>query len=103
MTTTTRRTIESPKYQGVDEQIAYTLTTTPWGSSPTSVSVAIKQLPALTDTSATNLSGSAGVAGDVITMPLVKSLVADTQYRLEIKFTCSGNIFEAWSYINGEV
>ena len=99
----TRQIKESPLAQGEDEQIAYSLTTTPWGSTPSSVSVVIKSLPDLTDTSATNLSGSASVDGDVITTPKVISLVAGTQYRLEIKFTCSGNIFEAWSYINGEV
>ena len=30
---------ESPLLQGADEQIAYQLTTTPWGSTPTSVDV----------------------------------------------------------------
>jgi hypothetical protein len=48
------------------------------------------------------LSGSASVAGDVITTPVVKSLVAGTQYRLEIKFTVSGNIFEAFGFIDAE-
>jgi hypothetical protein len=97
----TRRIQESPLYQGVDEQIAYTLTTTPWGSSPSSVSVVIKNA-AGTDVSATCLSGSASVNGNIITTPVVKSLTADAQYRLEIKFTCSGNIFEVWADIYGQ-
>jgi len=97
-----RRIIESPLYQGVDEQVAYTLTVTPWGSSPSSVAAVLKNA-AGTDLSSTKLSGSASVAGDVITTPKVISLVADTQYRLEIKFTCSGNIFEAYADIWGQV
>ena len=97
-----RQVKESPITQGEDEQIAYTLTTTPWGSTPSSVSVVIKTVPGLTDTSATNLTGSASVASDVITTPVIKSLVAGQQYRLEIKFTSSGNVFEAWAIINGE-
>jgi hypothetical protein len=92
---------ESPLTQGEDEQIAYTLTTTPWGSSPSDVSVVLKNSSG-TDVSATYLSGSASVAGDVITTPVVKSLVAGTQYRLEIKFTVSGNIFEAFGFIDAE-
>ena len=51
----TRRVKESPLYQGVDEQIAYTLTITLWGNSPTSVSVVMKNA-AGADVSATYLS-----------------------------------------------
>src|SRR3990172_3946662 len=98
MTTTTRRTIESPKYQGVDERIAYTLTTTPWGSNPTSVSVVLKD-PGGIDVSSTKLTGSVGTAGDVITTPLVISLASGSTYRLEIKFVCSGNPYEVWTEI----
>jgi hypothetical protein len=61
-----RKIIESPLKQGADEQIYYTLTTTPWGSSPTSVAVVLKNA-AGTDVSSTNLSGAASVSGDVIT------------------------------------
>jgi len=100
----TKRKIEqSPLYQGEDEQIVYTLTTTPWGSSPTSVVVKIKDTATNTDVSSTCLSGSASTTGDVITTPIVKSLTAGSLYRLEIKFTVSGNIVEAWTYIAGEV
>ena len=88
-------------YQGADEQIAYTLTTTPWGNTPTSVAVVLKN-SAGTDVSSTCLSGSASVSGDVITTPIVKSLTADAQYRLEIKFTISGNIVETWANLFGQ-
>lgn len=97
-----RRIVESPLYQGVDEQVAYQLTVTPWGSSPTSIAVVLKDATG-TDVSSTKLSGSATANGDVITTPKVISLVDGSQYRLEIKFTCSGNIFEAWVDIIGQV
>jgi hypothetical protein len=100
--TVSRKVKESPLYQGVDEQIAYQLTTTPWGSSPGSVAVTLKDAEGV-DMSATCLSGSASVSGDVITTPTVKSLIAGQKYRLEVKFTVSGNIVEAWTEIWGEV
>lgn len=101
MNTETRRIKESPLVQGVDERIAYLLTTTPWGSSPGTITVVLKSA-AGTDVSATYLSGAASVAGDVITTPIIHSLVNDTQYRLEIKFICSGNTFEAWADVYGQ-
>lgn len=101
MNTQTRRIKESPIVQGADERIAYQLTTTPWGSSPGTVSVVLKNA-AGTDVGATYLTGLPSVNGDVITTPVVHSLANDTQYRLEIKFICSGNTFEAWADIYGE-
>ena len=78
-----REVKESPLYQGEDEQIAYSLTTTPWVSTPASPTVKIFSIKGgvKTDTSTTNLSGSASATGDIITTPLVKSLVDGTQYR----------------------
>lgn len=99
-----REVRESPVEQGADEQIAYRLTTTPWGSSPGSVAVAAYDITenARTDVSSTVLSGSASVNGDVITLPVLKSLTAEHVYRVEIKFTCSGNVFEAVLIVNGK-
>jgi hypothetical protein len=96
-----RKFKESPMPQGVDEQVAYVLDTTPWGGSPTNVSVVVKQYGR--DVTADVTSGTASVSGDDITTPLVKSLSADKVYRLEIKFTSSGNIFEPWGKIEAEV
>lgn len=100
--TVSRKIIESPLIQGSDEQISYTLTTTPWGSSPGSVTVVIKDANG-TDVSATCLSGSASVSGDVITTPKVIGLTPGSKYRMEIKFTISGNVLEAWAEIWGEI
>ena len=100
-----REVKESPLYQGEDEQIAYSLTTTPWVSTPASPSVKIFSIKGgvKTDTSTTNLSGSASATGDVITTPLVKSLVNGTQYRMEIQWTSGGDTWEAWATIVGQM
>ena len=97
-----RKIIESPLKQGADEQIYYTLTTTPWGSSPSAITIVLKTA-AGADVSATNLVGSSSVNGNIITTPLVSGLTAATSYRLEIKFTVSQNVVEAWADIHCEV
>lgn len=102
MTTIKRMIVESPLKQGADEQIYYTLTTTPWGSSPAAVAVVLKDSTGL-DVSSTKLSGAASVSGDVITLPKVTSLTAGSNYRLEVKFTVSQNVCEAWADIYCEV
>lgn len=101
MKATDREIVESPLYQGTDEQIAYTLTTTPWGSSPASTAVVLKDA-AGTDVSETHLTGDPSVDGDVITTPVVHSLTAGEKYRLEIKFTTGGNVVEAWAEVYGQ-
>jgi len=102
--TVSREVKESKLLQGADEKIAYQLTTTPWGSTPTSVSVKCYDVTtgARTDVSSTNLSGSATVAGDVITCPTLQSLTAGSWYRLEIQFVSGGNTWEAYAIIHAE-
>lgn len=93
---------ESPIWQGVDEQIAYTLTTTPWGSTPTSPTVVIKDSTGADVSGTVMPSGSPSVAGDVITTPIVKSLTAGARYTMEIKFTISSNVFECFAVLIGQ-
>ena len=97
-----REIVEGTQRQGSDEQVYYNLTTTPWGSDPSSVAVKAYSLPDLTDVTETVLSGAASVTGDVITLPVCKSLTAGTTYRIEVKFTCSSNVFEAYALILAE-
>jgi len=93
---------ESPLEQGRDEQIVYALPTTPWGSSPTTVSVTAYDASAsFADVSSTVLSGSPSVSGDVITFPVLKSLSMGHIYRVEIKFTTGGNVEETHVEIHG--
>ncbi len=99
-----RRVKEGLQMQGVDEQIIYTLTTTPWGTVPTNIVVVAKDENANnTDVSATVLSGSASIAGNVITLPVLKSLTEGHTYRIEVKFTSGGNIFEAYFEVEAEL
>jgi len=106
MTTEIREIKQGLQEQGADEQIEYTLTTTPWGTSPTSTSATIWSHDPTTDVytnvTATNMSGSTSVSGDVITLPIVKSLVAGTLYRVEVQFTSGNSIFEPFGKILGK-
>lgn len=99
-----RAVIEGRLFQGADEQIAYTLTTTPWGSSPSGVAVKAFDVTdgAKTDVTATVLSGAASVSGDVITLPRLVDLTARHVYRLEVQFTSGGNVFEAYAVVEAE-
>lgn len=96
-----REFTESPMPQGVDERIAYTLDVSPWGVTPTSPVVALKNA-AGTDVISSFSTGAASVSGNVITTPTIHSLVAGQIYRLEIKFVISGNTLEAWGNIRAE-
>jgi hypothetical protein len=87
---------ESPLFIGEDETIIFTLTTTPWGSSPTSPSLVVKNVKGENITSDVT-TGSASVSNDIITLPSIHSLIKGNKYRMEVKFTISGNIFEAWA------
>jgi hypothetical protein len=102
---TSRQVVETDLHQGVNESIAYTITTTPWGSSPSAVVVTAYDITTgdFVDVSATVLSGVASVIGDVITLPKLQSLTARRRYRVDVKFTCSGNTFEPYFIVQGEL
>ncbi|MCB0128705.1 MAG: hypothetical protein KDE58_40850 [Caldilineaceae bacterium] len=86
--------------QGEDEQIRYSVTTTNYGSSPSSVSIVAKDITDAhnpTVVTGSVLSGSASVSGDVITLPLLHSLTAGHKYKIEVMFTDSNsNVWEPW-------
>ena len=95
---------EGLQYIGEDEEIVYTLTTTPWGSDPGVATAKIYELvgDALSDVSTTCMSGSLSTSGDVITLPEISGCTAGTDYRVEILFVCSGNTFEAFAELKAE-
>ncbi|MHC4363705.1 MAG: hypothetical protein ACYSTZ_12825 [Planctomycetota bacterium] len=95
---------EGLQYIGEDETIVYTLTTTPWGSSPSSEAAKIYEVvgDALTDRTSVLMSGSAAAVNDVITLPAISGCTAGTDYRVEVKFTCAGNVFEAFAELKAE-
>lgn len=90
--------------QGNDETIIYSVTTTPWGSTPTNVSVKAYDVTGgtRTDVTSTVLSGNATVVGNVITLPALTGLTAGKGYRVEVKFTSDGNTFEPYLEIEAE-
>jgi hypothetical protein len=90
--------IESPQRQTPQENLSRSITTTPWGSSPTSVTLTVYDvsIPG-TDTDVTNavVSGSNSVTGDVITTKRIGSLTLGQDYRVDVSFTdSSSNVWE---------
>ena len=82
--------------QGVDEIVEYGVLTTNWGSSPTNVTVVVKN--ADTDEVVTDdvTDGNASVAGNTITLPKIQALTAETIYRVEVKFDVGNHTLEAY-------
>ncbi len=105
---TNRRITESPISQGEDEIVSYKLTTTPWGSAPTAVTVIVFDVTGAANTAAwINVTAtvmpvnSPTVAGDVITLSPLKLLTDGKIYRMEIRFTSGANTFETHGLIIG--
>lgn len=93
-----REVIEGTQAQGADESIAYTITSTPWGTAPTIDSIVAKDMTeGGTDVSAIVLSGASSVAGDVMTLQSLGHLTANHLYRIEVQFTTAdGNTWECY-------
>ena len=96
-----REVKEGAQLQGADERIYYSITTSPWGSSPTSVSVrAYDETSSNLDVTATVLSETASVSGDIIILPLLSNLTHLHTYRIEVLFsTAEGNVLEAYVHV----
>lgn len=90
---------ESPKRQSPQESISYSITTTPWGSTPTSITLTVYDVtvPGVeTDVTNTVVAGSNSATGDVITTKRIGSLTLGHDYRADVLFTDSGlNVWEA--------
>lgn len=94
---------QSPLYQGANEKIAYKLLTTPWGGSPTDVTVVLRLLKDDSDVSATNMeAGAAIIEGDEIKTRRVISLAPHVGYRLVFKWMNDGNEEETHVEIYGQ-
>ncbi len=104
MADSSRETRESPREQGVDEQINYKIDTVPWGGSPSAVVVVVKDVyDNHNDVTGTVTTGSPSVTGDEITLPKIRNLVAGKRYRVEVKFTSNGNVLEPYFFINAKL
>ncbi len=88
---------EGIQTQSADEQLAYQITTTNWGTAPTSATAVVWDLTAgETNVTPTSMPGTATVSGNIITLPLLKSLTENHMYRVETKFVSSGNTWECY-------
>jgi hypothetical protein len=97
---------ESPLPQGEDEIVQYVLTTTPWGSAPQLPGIVVKD-ETEDDDDVTNLvtqpaGGPPTVLGDKLTLPLIKSLKRNHDYRVEVWFYVGATKFEPYFIINAE-
>jgi hypothetical protein len=90
---------ESPVKQSPDESIAYSITTTPWGSTPASLAMYVYDVTppgGATDVTSTVTTSSITAAGDVITTKRIRLLTAGHDYRCDVQFTdANSNIWEA--------
>lgn len=99
-----REVQESPYIQGTNEKIAYALTTTLLGSSPTNLVVTVFDISDSdneSDVTVAVTTGTANAAGDVVTTPYIQLLTAGKKYRLQVRFTDSNsNTWEEYAIIN---
>jgi hypothetical protein len=92
-----KETQDKPLEQGINEELVYTLTTTPCGSNPSSpVCKAYDMDQNFLDVTSTVLSGSASASGDVITSPTVKSLTEGHTYMITFQFVSGSNTFQPY-------
>lgn len=104
---TSREVIQGTQKQGVDERVAYTITTTNWGSTPTSPVVRVDDITT-GFSSGTNVTttvmptNSPTVSGDIITLSLLRALTLSHTYRVEVQFTSAGNLFETYFIVQAE-
>lgn len=94
----------SPFRQGQDEQLRYVVSTTNVGSSPSNGTANIYEVlnGAYTNKTSTLMSGTCNISGNNITLPIIRSLTPGQAYRVEVRFTISGNIYEHWFTVIGE-
>jgi hypothetical protein len=92
------------KVQGEDEEIAYAFDVGNWGSNPSDVVVSAEVWSGgmWSDVSEDVLEGSVEVEGNVITLPVVKNLVAGKAYRIYFMFTSGGMVYEPYLTIHTE-
>lgn len=102
--TVTREVKEGLQKQSAQESIAYIVTTTPWGSSPSGVTVTAYDVTGeeRVDVSSTVLSGAASTSDDVITCPVLTALTSGSLYRVEVLFTADSNTWVCYFLVEAE-
>ena len=99
-----REVVEGHQVQGVDEVIVYSIDTSNWGGSPSSVSAVVKQLSDGTDVTSTVMNpNSPSVATDTITLSTLDTLTEGEVYRVEVQFDIGTDTFECFFYVRAEL
>ena len=100
---TVQEVVEGRQKQGIDEELCYKITTTPWGSSPTGVEVKAyvgeNNMADVTDL--VFPTNEPEVVGDVITLSPAKNLGIGIVYKIETKFTIGSNLWECLFELEG--
>ena len=106
MAKTNRQVKERGIRQGEDEALTYTVDFSQWGTGFTTPSAKIYSLnestKALTEVTDTNMSGSATVDADVVTLPNIFGLTDGVRYRVEVQAVLASDTYEAYFWIEAE-
>lgn len=95
---TSRKIVEAPLELGGDEIVPYTLTVPAKWGIPTSPTAIVKDSDGATVSG--GISGSPSVVGSVISFTIDGTvLTVNTDYRVEVQFTVSGGMLEAWGQL----
>lgn len=96
-----REVVESPIYQGAEEEIYWAIDTAPWGGSPISPEAAAYDGDG-DDVTSTVFTGDSSVADDVITLPKLHSLTAGAQYQITVTWTYSTSLLQTYFVVIAE-
>lgn len=97
---------EGVQGQGEGESVVYALTTTNWMVGPESATAMIERYNRdsrqFVDVTATYMTGSCSVVGDVVTLPVISGLEEGETYLVSVEFTKGLNTLSAVAWIVGE-
>lgn len=94
-----RRIVPEDIPQGINERLVYSCSTTRYGSSPTSPVITVLDTTDFSPLDVTTIVmpvGSPTIAGDVITLPRLENLTLGRLYRVNVRFTSGGQVFEPY-------
>ena len=97
-----REVVEGIQVQGEDEEIVYSLDTTKWADSPTNVVVEVKDSGGNDVTDEMTTGDPSSPRPGVVLLPTIHSVTAGEEYRVEVRFSASGQVLETWFTILGE-
>jgi len=101
--TNTLQFVPGQVYQGADEELSYTVNVGNWTTGPAAACCTVWE--GASNRSASNLqsAGSAGpsISGSLITTPCLIKLRVGIDYRVELRFEQSGEVYEGHFMVAG--